>query len=510
MDPHYQQWLTLALRWLHVIAGVAWIGSSFYFNWLEGNLRPPKREQPGVAGEVWSVHGGGFYVVQKLELAPEELPKTLHWFKWEAYTTWLSGFALLVLVYYMSGPAYLIDANSPLSFPAAVAVGLSTLGLGWIVYDLVSSWLGERPRAFAAVGFALASAVAWGLTELLGSRAAYIHIGAMLGTIMAANVFFVIIPSQRELVGAKLEQRAPDPAPALRAKQRSLHNNYITLPVLFIMISNHYPVTYDHRFNWLVLALLSLTGAVIRHWFNLKNRGHWNRWMLPAAAAAMLALAFGTAPRSATQGAGGAPVAFSEVWAVIGQRCTPCHSRAPSDQVFTSAPNGVMFDTPEQISGYVAQIQTRVVATHNMPLANKTGMTEAERELIARWIGQGAPVGGGPQRPAERATPGPAAPPAVAKSPDLAAREYFQRKCVVCHGPRGQGDGPGASALSPRPRRLSDPAWQASVSDEHLEKVILGGGSAVGKSAAMPANPELAGQPAILSELVRLLRSFGS
>jgi uncharacterized membrane protein len=508
MDPHYQQWLTLALRWLHVIAGVAWIGSSFYFNWLDGNLRPPERKQPGVAGEVWSVHGGGFYVVQKFQVAPERLPKTLHWFKWEAYTTWLSGFALLVLVYYMSGPAYLLDADSPLSFPAAVAVGLSTLGLGWIAYDLLSSWLDQRPVQFAALGFLLATLSAWGLTELFGSRAAYIHVGAMLGTIMAANVFFVIIPSQRELVAAKLEQRDPDPKQAQRAKQRSLHNNYVTLPVLFIMISNHYPVTYDHRFNWGVLAALSLTGALIRHWFNLKNRGHRNKWMLPVAAVAMLSLAFVTAPRGAKPSAGGAPVAFSEVWAVLGQRCATCHSRSPSDDVFTSAPNGVMFDTPEQITGYVSQIENRVVATHNMPLANKTGMTLEERELVARWIAQGARTEAGVEPHPGRAV---AAPRAIVsdKRPDVAAREYFRKKCVVCHGARGNGDGPGAAALVPRPRKLSDRAWQASVSDQELEKVIVGGGGAVGKSAAMPANPDLAKQPEILAELVRLVRAFG-
>jgi uncharacterized membrane protein len=508
MDPHYQQWLTLALRWLHVIAGVAWIGSSFYFNWLDGNLRPPEQKQPGVAGEVWSVHGGGFYVARKFELAPERLPKTLHWFKWEAYTTWLSGFALLVLVYYMSGPAYLLDAGSPLSFPAAVAVGLSTLGLGFVVYDLLASWLESRPVAFATIGFGLATAVAWGLTELLGSRAAYIHVGAMLGTIMAANVFFVIIPSQRELVAAKLEERVPDPKQGGRARQRSLHNNYITLPVLFIMISNHYPVTYDHRFNWAVLAALSLTGAVIRHWFNLKNRGHRNKWMLPAAAVAMLSLAFVTAPRSVTPSGAGAPVAFSEVWAVVGQRCTTCHSRNPSDEIFTSAPNGVMFDTPEQIAGYVSQIQNRVVATHNMPLANKTGMTPEERELVARWIAQGAPVDASPKpRPAPAATVV-SEKGASPKAPDLAAREYFQKKCAVCHGPRGNGDGPGAAALVPRPRALSDRTWQASVTDQELEKVIVGGGSAVGKSGAMPPNPELGKRPEVLSELVRLVRSF--
>jgi uncharacterized membrane protein len=512
MDPHTQQWLSLGLRWLHIIAGIAWIGSSFYFNWLDGNLRPPEKPRQGVAGELWSVHGGGFYVVQKYQVAPDELPKTLHWFKWEAYTTWLSGFALLVLVYYMSGPAYLLDAQSPLGFPAAVAVGLSALGGGWLIYDLLcDSPLGRSPIAFAAVGFPLATAAAWGLSELFGSRAAYIHVGAMLGTIMAANVFFVIIPSQRELVDAKHEGREPDPSKGARAKLRSLHNNYITLPVLFIMISNHYPVTFEHRYNWAVLAALALASAGIRHWFNLRNKGYQNHWILPAAALVMLSLVFVTAPRASVSGEG-PPVAFAQVWTVMSQRCGSCHSAHPTDDVFTVAPNGVVFDTPQQITGYLQQIKARAVDTHSMPLANKTGMTEEERALIGRWIAQGAPTDGDVRPPAPP-PPAPAAEPAAAepdKSPERMAREYFEKKCVVCHGKSGAGDGPGAGSLEPKPRRFADSGWQAAVTDAELARVIVDGGAAVGKSTAMPPNPDLKKRPALVDELVRLVRKFGS
>ena len=509
MDPHYQQWLTLAVRWLHVVAGIAWIGSSFYFNWLDGNLRPPEKEKKGIAGEVWSVHGGGFYVVQKYAVAPEQLPKTLHWFKWEAYTTWLSGFALLVLVYYMSGPSFLLDQESPLSFPAAVAVGLSALALGWVIYDFMcDSALARQPVLLALIGFALATGAAWGLSALFGSRAAYIHVGALLGTVMAANVFFVIIPSQRELVDAMLEGREPDGAKGARAKLRSLHTNYMTLPVVFIMISNHYPVTFDHRFNWAVLAALSVGSAGIRHWFNLRNKGYQNRWILPVSAAIMLSLVFVTAPKKLTADASGAPVAFAEVWTVMSQRCVPCHSEHPTDDVFTTAPNGVMFDTPEQIQGYIKQIEARTITTHNMPLANKTNMTEAERMLIGRWIAQGAPIDGSAAPPPRPSAKAPEPPPDPKQSPAQAAQAYFQKKCVVCHGKTGAGDGPGAAAITPRPRAFGDASWQASVTDEHIRKVIVEGGASVGKSASMAPNPDLKRRPEVLAELVQVVRGF--
>lgn len=394
MDPHLHQWISLLVRWLHIIAGIAWIGGSFYFNWLDGNLRKPERDidEAGLAGELWSVHGGGFYVVQKYQVAPAQLPKTLHWIKWEAYTTWISGFLLLGLVYYMGGRAYLIDVQTaPVGFGAAVGIGLGSLAAGWLVYHLLAdSPLVRVPAAFAGVGFLLFAATSYGLTQVFTNRAAFIHIGAIIGTIMAANVFFVIIPGQRKLVDAMIAGKEPDASQGARAKQRSLHNNYMTLPVLFIMISNHYPHTFDHKWNWILLSAISLIGATTRHWFNLKNRGHRNKWILPAAALAMLALVIATKPPAPA--AGGQTVAFSEVWNVVSARCTTCHSAHPSDDIFKAAPNGVAFDTPEQVQAYAPQIRQRAVLTPSMPLGNKTKMTPQERELLGRWIDQGAPI----------------------------------------------------------------------------------------------------------------------
>ena len=397
MEAHLQQWLSLLVRWLHIITGIAWIGSSFYFNWLDGSLRPPSKKsdvEAGVGGEVWSVHGGGFYLVQKFGVAPENLPKTLHWFKWEAYTTWISGFSLLVIVYYLGGAAYLVDpSTSPVAVPVAIALGIATLAVGFGVYHLLcDSPLKERPVVLASIGFVLTTALAFGLSQVFTSRGAYIHVGAMLGTIMAANVFFVIIPSQRVMVDAMLEGKKPDAALGKRAKLRSLHNNYITLPVLFIMISNHYPMTFDHQYNWLVLAAISLLGAGTRHWFNLKNQGYKNRYILPVAAVGMVALALVTAPRKLTAAAGEKPVEFAQVWTIVSQRCATCHSESPTDEVFTTAPNGVVFDTPEQIKKWVPQIQQRAVTTKSMPLANRTKMTDEERHVLGRWIAAGAPV----------------------------------------------------------------------------------------------------------------------
>jgi uncharacterized membrane protein len=392
MDPYYREWLALLVRWLHVIAGIAWIGSSFYFNWLDGNLRRPEKPKEGVAGELWSVHGGGFYVVEKYQVAPEVMPKTLHWFKWEAYTTWLSGVGLLVLVYYLGGSAMMVDpSKANVTHAAALAIGACTLIVGWVVYDVLClTPLVDKPNAFAVVGLCLLTGAAYGLSLVLGNRAAYIHVGAMLGTIMVGNVFFVIIPGQRALVSALSAGKEPDAVKGLRAKQRSTHNNYITLPVLFIMISNHYPMTFDHRFGWLVLTAIAIIGAGVRHWFNLRNKGVENRWLLPGAAVAMLGLILVTAPR-ATQ-ASGPEVKFVDAYTVMQKRCVSCHSKSPTDNVFTVAPNGVMFDTPEEIKGRVDSIRQRAVSTTSMPLGNKTQMTDEERDLLGRWIAQGAPI----------------------------------------------------------------------------------------------------------------------
>ncbi len=396
MSAHLEQWLGLVLRWAHVITGVAWIGTSFYFNWLNARIAPPEAPEPGVGGELWSVHGGGFYRVVKYSVAPTRLPRTLHWFKWEAYATWWSGFSLLVLLYYVGAREYLLDpAVAPLAPGAAVALGLATLIGSWLVYDLLCrSPLGTRPALLGAVGFVLVTALAWGLGHVFSARAAYLHVGAALGTIMAANVFRVIIPAQRDMVAALSAGRSPDAARGRQAALRSLHNNYLTLPVLFVMVSNHYPATYGNPWGWAILMVLFVIGVLVRHWFNLRNAGRPNVWLLPAAVAGLGALAVITAPRATggTGPEGSADAPFADVRVVIARRCAPCHSAAPTYPGMPAAPAGVMFDTPEQIRTRAARIAERAVVQQTMPLGNVTGITAEERALLGRWVRSGAPL----------------------------------------------------------------------------------------------------------------------
>ncbi len=396
MDAHALDWVNLALRWAHVITGVAWIGTSFYFNWLNSRIAPPLDPEPGVAGELWSVHGGGFYRVVKYAVAPARLPHTLHWFKWEAYATWLSGFSLLVLIYYLGARTFLLDPRAAdIGAGTGVALGLGALAGSWVVYDLLCrSQLRERPALFAIVLLLLCAALARALAGVFSPRAAYVHVGAALGTIMAANVFRVIIPSQRQMVAALVQGRPPDAALGAQAALRSLHNNYLTLPVLFIMVSSHYPATYGHRLNWLILAGLAVIGAGTRHWFNLRNQGRRNVWILPAAALGMLALALVTAPRSEPASGEGVGrdggVSFADIRVIVARRCAACHSSAPTMAGLPAPPNGVLLDTPEEIRAQAPRILVRAVETQTMPLANLTGMTPEERELLGRWIRAGA------------------------------------------------------------------------------------------------------------------------
>lgn len=397
MTAHLGAWLALALRWAHVIVGVSWIGTSFYFNWLNARIAPPEVAEPGVAGELWSVHGGGFYRVVKYSVAPGRLPATLHWFKWEAYATWWTGASLLVLIYYVGAREYLLDAAvSSITPTAAIAIGVATLALTWLVYDaLCRSPLQEHPSALAVIGLILVTGLAWGLGHVLSARAAYLHIGAALGTIMAANVFRVIIPSQRAMVASLTAGQAPDARRGRQAALRSLHNNYLTLPVLFVMVSGHFPATYGSPWGWVILGALFVIGVLVRHWFNLRNAGRRNRWLLPVAVLALVALAVATAPRGSGAGptAGGGPAAgFAEVRVVIAQRCAPCHSSAPTYPGIPTAPAGVMFDTPAEIQAKAPRILDRAVTTKTMPLANLTGITEAEREALRRWVAAGAPL----------------------------------------------------------------------------------------------------------------------
>jgi uncharacterized membrane protein len=398
--PYGLEWLNLIVRWLHVITGIAWIGASFYFVWLDNSIRPPapgsELAKKGVSGELWAVHGGGFYNPQKYLVAPAELPKQLHWFKWEAYSTWLSGFALLTIAYYFNAQAMMIDKSvADISSLQAVGIGLGTLVVGWTVYDLLCrSPLGKRDLWFGVVVFALIVAAAYGLTHVLSGRAAYIHVGALIGTIMVGNVLMLIIPGQRKMVEAMSAGRTPDPVHGIKAKQRSVHNNYFTLPVLFIMISNHYAMTYRNDHAWLVLAFIMAAGVFIRHFFNLRHKGRIE-WRYPAIGIALLAgVAVAIAP--APPGVSGARAAadpaaeFAIVKTVIDQRCVACHSAHPTQPGFAAAPAGVMLDSADQIHQNAEKIYKQAVQLKAMPLANLTNMTDAERARIAAWFETGA------------------------------------------------------------------------------------------------------------------------
>jgi uncharacterized membrane protein len=393
MESYIIDWLNLLFRWLHLIFGAAWIGTSFYFNWLNHSVRPPEEPVKGVGGQLFSVHGGHFYQILKYDGAPEKLPKTLHWFMWEAYMTWITGFCLLVVVYYMNAEIYLIDpGQAALGTWEAIGISLGFLAGGWIVYDLMcKSPLQKSPAAFAVLGFAIMTGAAFALSELFGSRAAYIHVGAMIGTMMAANVFFVIIPNQRKMVDAMTRGEEPDISLGAAGAFRSLHNNYLTLPVLFIMVSNHFPMTFGHAFNWAVLAALSLIGAGARHYFNLKHQGHNKVWILPVAALAMFALAFVVRPEAPQAPAEGG-VSYAEAEAVIRERCSTCHAADPTFTGLQTAPQGVMYDTPQQIKAMSPKIKAMAVDSQTMPPGNITQITDEERALLGAWISQGARI----------------------------------------------------------------------------------------------------------------------
>jgi len=388
MDPYANQWLDLLVRWLHVVAAIAWIGSSFYFIALDNHLRPPKDEadaERGVGGEAWEIHGGGFYQVQKYTLAPKTLPEPLHWFKWEAYTTWLSGFALLIVLYYVNADTYLIDKSVADLRPwEAIGISIGLLVAAWLVYDGLCRMI-SSDLVIAAALLVLVTLAAWGVSHLFSGRAEYIQIGAMLGTIMAANVFFVIIPAHWDLIRAKEAGREPEAAAALEAKRRSVHNNYLTLPVVFTMISNHFPITYGHSYSWLILVCLLVIGAWVRHFFNVRHAGRTAWWVPVTAAAGIAVIAVAIRPGGSS---GGTAVPFTRAQAIVQERCVPCHSEHPTK--VDSAPMGIVFDTPKQIAAQASLIEQVAVNTKVMPLGNQTGMTQAERDTLGAWIRQGA------------------------------------------------------------------------------------------------------------------------
>jgi uncharacterized membrane protein len=393
LDPYLVDWLDLLVRWLHVIAGIVWVGTSFYFVALDSHLLPTKERREGVGGESWEIHGGGFYRIEKYRVAPETIPEPLHWYKWEAYTTWLSGFALLVVLYYLDADEYLVDpAVADLDRQSAVALSLGLLALSWLVYDGLCRVLGKSELLLAAALVVFVVASAYAVSELFSARAMPIQLGAMIGTMMVGNVLFVIIPGHWELVRATQAGREPDPVHGLKGKQRSVHNNYLTLPVVLAMLGPHFSFAFAGDDGWIVLVALMLVGVWVRLFFNLRHRGRTS-WFIPVTAAlAVVAIGVAIRPDDDAPADGDAPVAFAEVAAIVEQRCATCHSLMPSDDSVSAAPLGIALDTPEQISARADAIDAVAVRSRAMPLGNVTGMTDEERELLGRWIRQGARV----------------------------------------------------------------------------------------------------------------------
>ena len=390
--------LDLLLRWVHVVAAIMWVGNSLLFNWLDRNLRPRASAGDASRGEIWLLHSGGFYEIEKTVAPAAGLPKPLHWFKWQAYTTWLSGAALLIVVYYASGGALLLGATSPLSGGAAIAIGVGMIVLAVVAYETI--WRGPvaRSATLSTLGsLALLLAAAWWLTQVFSGRAAFLHVGAMLGTLMAANVAHVIVPSQRDMVAALERGEAPDPALSDRAKLRSIHNNYLTFPVIVLMLSSHFPVLYSAPASWLVLVLLLLLGAAVRHILNV--RFTFARWVpvlvatiMAGAAAIWIAASWRPQTEQSpiilepdAQGRQPETVSFEHAERIVHKRCTVCHSASPADRTFGIAPGGVVFDTPDQIRALAPRILARAVETRTMPPANRTGMTEEERAVLGLW-----------------------------------------------------------------------------------------------------------------------------
>jgi len=387
MEAYFLEWLNLLLRWAHFITGVAWIGASFYFNWLENHLER-QNAKGGIAGDLWAVHGGGFYYLQKFTVAPDRLPANLHWFKWDAYFTWITGFVLLCTLYYWNAGVFMVDSRvADLSSLQAVGIGIASLVLSWLFYDgLCRSPLARKQALTALLIFAWFALLSWLLSQFLSGRAAYIHVGAAIGTIMVANVFFVIIPSQKDLVEAVNEQRLPDPQKGKNALARSRHNNYFTLPVLFIMISSHYAGTFGHPLNWLVLLVISMVGVGIRHWFNIRHLEKHSSLVLPLSLLLLAALIFALRPEPKLDLVD--EVTFpptAAIMPVIQARCVACHAAKPDHPGFAAAPLGVLLEGEEAVDLQAFIIFNAVIVKQSMPLANITQMSDEERDLIARW-----------------------------------------------------------------------------------------------------------------------------
>jgi uncharacterized membrane protein len=381
-------WANLLLRWAHLVVGIAWIGTSFFFIWLDLALRRRPGQAEGVLGGAWLVHGGGFYDVARYTVAPKDLPPELHWFKWEAYLTWATGLGLLVVLYYAQASLYLLQpARAALTPWQGVLIGLGSLLAGWFLYDALVRRLGERPGLLGAVLFAVLVAAAWGYAQVFSGRGALIHVGALAGTWMAANVFAVIIPNQKKIVASLLAHQAPDPALGKAGKVRSVHNNYLTLPVLLLMVSNHYPFLTGHRHLWLVVALIVVAGAAMRHVLNRFEAGDPVRayvWAAPVAVAGLAALVVATAPARV-------PLAAipgeASVLAIAQKHCAVCHADRPSFPGFAAAPKEFRAETLAQLRAGAPRVQAQV-AGGVMPPGNVTGLSAEERAALLAWVGR--------------------------------------------------------------------------------------------------------------------------
>ena len=399
------EWVQIAARWVHVTTAIAWIGSSFYFIALDLGLRKTPSLPPLASGEEWQVHGGGFYHIQKYMVAPDMMPEHLTWFKWESYATWLSGFTMLVLVYYMGSNLYLIDPEvADLAPWQAIAISLGSLGFGWLIYDLIcKSRFGDDNTRLMIGLYVILVAMAWGYTQVFSGRAALLHLGAFTATIMSANVFAIIMPNQRIVVADLKAGRKPDPKYGKIAKQRSTHNNYLTLPVLFLMLSNHYPLVFATQYNWLIASLVFLMGVTVRHWFNTKHarkgNPHWT-WFVTVVLFLLIAW-LSTAPmrQRPEQAALTGPAltyasaqGFDDVVSIVQGRCSMCHAAEPVYEGIHWAPKNVVLETPTQIAAEAERIYMQAGLTHAMPPANLSYIEPTEREAIIRWFraaGQG-------------------------------------------------------------------------------------------------------------------------
>ena len=389
MDVFFGEWLNLLIRWSHMVVSIGWIGTSFYFMALDYSLSKRERMNPGVLGTAWQVHGGGFYHVEKYTVAPATLPDVLHWFKWEAYLTWATGFGLLIVQYYFHAEAFLIDPGVMALEPwQAIAISVASLAAGWFIYDgLCRTKVGENTTLLALSVFALILVAAVLYTKVFSGRGVFIHVGALVGTIMAVNVFGVIIPNQKKMIAQMIAGQTPDARYGEIGKQRSTHNNYLTLPVLLMMVSQHYPFLFTHPQSWLIVALIIVIGALVRHMLNRLDAGDdWDcyAWVMPAAAMGLITAIYVTAP--ATRSTTGGAVTDLEAQAIVGKHCLVCHAHKPSHPAFKEPPKNVALESIPEMRRFAQQIYMQTVQNRAMPLGNQTGMTDDERDALGRWV----------------------------------------------------------------------------------------------------------------------------